>query len=129
MCASEALGRDVNHLEVAAPEGSYARFLFLEIYRTVDESGRKISGLTSVHLIFHQRYERRDNNGRALAHERGQLAAERFAAARRHHDNGIVPGEYRAYDFALALAEILEAEMCMERSEGVFDSRHKKSDR
>ncbi len=73
-----------------------------------------------VHLVFHQRDERRDDDRHAVAHQRRQLEAERFAAARRHHDDRVVAGEDGLDDLALPLAKSLEPEEFSERRVGLL---------
>src|SRR5438105_10368425 len=85
MRAAEAFGRDVDELEVAAAHPGDALLLLLEVERAVDEGGGKPARAQRVHLVFHQRDEGGDDDRDAVAHERGQLEAERLAAARRHH--------------------------------------------
>ena len=79
-------------------------------------AGRGHAGrLERVHLVFHQRDERRDHDREAGAHERGQLEAERFAAAGRQHGKHVLPGERVADDFLLQRAEGTEAEILFQR--------------
>jgi hypothetical protein len=52
------------------------------------------------------------------------LIAERFAAARRHDDDGVFPGKDSGDDFALAGAKTIKAEMLAQGNEGIVDRRH-----
>src|SRR3712207_2067246 len=78
--------------------------------RAVDEGGGQPPRPQRVHLILHQRDERRDDDRHAPAHQRRKLKAERLAAARRHDDDRVVAAEDGLDDLALPLAEALEAE-------------------
>jgi hypothetical protein len=108
--AAEAFGGDVEEFVGAAAEAVDALLLLLEVERAVDEGGGQVARVQCVHLILHQGDERGDDDRHALAHERGELVAERLAAARRHHDDRVVAFEDGLDDFALARAELLEPE-------------------
>ncbi|EKY03405.1 hypothetical protein HMPREF9120_02718 [Neisseria sp. oral taxon 020 str. F0370] len=56
-------------------------------------------------LVVHQRNQRRHNNGDTLAHQRGNLVAQRFAAARGHQHQQALPARERVDDFGLAAAK------------------------
>src|SRR6185436_20021534 len=60
---------------------------------TVIEDRRHAVAGERVHLIFHQRNERRDDHRQAVAHERRRLKAERLASAGRQDDDRIASGE------------------------------------
>ena len=70
-----------------------------------------------VHLVFHQRDERRDDDGEAVARERGKLEAERFAAASRQQREDIFARQRIADDFLLQRAERGEAEVLLQQRE------------
>ena len=64
-----------------------------------------------VHLVFHQRYERRYNDGCAFHNERWQLIAERFSAARRHQHKCVFPVEDIPDDGFLVALERVETKI------------------
>ena len=66
-------------------------------------------GLQLRDLVAHQRNQRRDHNGQSVPQKRGQLIAERLAAARRHHGQHVSSIEDCADNIALAGPEIREA--------------------
>ena len=68
------------------------------------------AGLQRVHLVFHQRDQRRNDHGQPGSDQRGQLEAERFAAAGRQHGEDILAGERVADDFLLQRTKRTEAE-------------------
>jgi hypothetical protein len=81
------LGRDEQQAHPAHPQlaGDVALVRFAE--RGIDANRRHIGRGQRVHLIFHQRDEWRDDDGRFCRPVRGRrLVAERLAAARRHDD-------------------------------------------
>jgi hypothetical protein len=66
-------------------------------------------------LIAHQGNQRRDDDGKAPAHDRGQLIAQRLARSRRHDRKDIFPREYGFENFLLAWPKAGEAENAFER--------------
>ena len=68
-----------------------------------------------VHLVLHERDERRDDERRARQHQRRELEAERLAGARGHDGEEIPPRERRPHDLFLARAEGPVAEVTLER--------------
>ena len=54
-----------------------------------------------AHLVAHQRDQRRHHDGQLAAHHRGELVAQRFSGAGRHHGEHILTGEQRFYDLGL----------------------------
>ena len=67
-----------------------------------------------VHLVFHQRYERRHDNCRTFHQERGQLVAKRLAASRRHEHESVVAGEQVADYLLLFSLEAVETEIVLQ---------------
>jgi hypothetical protein len=64
-------------------------------------------GLQGVHLVFHQRNERRDDQRAALIEQGGELVTERLAAASRHHRQDVLPLQQSTDDRLLARAKVL----------------------
>jgi hypothetical protein len=64
----------------------------------------------AAHLVAHQRDERRDHHRHAIAHERGQLEAQRLAAPGRHDGQHVLPRRDGAHDLRLAGTEPVESE-------------------
>jgi hypothetical protein len=61
-------------------------------------------------LVAHERDEGRQDDGDALAAERGQLEAQRLAAARGHDRQNVAPFCHGGHDFGLSGAEGGESE-------------------
>ena len=61
-------------------------------------------------LVVHQGDERGDNDGNALAHQGGDLVAQRFAAAGGHQHEGAVALDNGVDDLGLVAAEVGIAE-------------------
>src|SRR2546425_4117657 len=68
-----------------------------------------IALMKTVDLVLHARDEQRDDDGQALQMRGGRLVAERFAAARGEHDDGIAPVEDGGDGFALQRKEAVVA--------------------
>ena len=62
----------------------------------VDVGGGDIAAAEAVHLVFHQRNQRRDDESDAIELQRGELKDERLARARRHDRQGVLLVEERA---------------------------------
>ena len=65
----------------------------------------------NVDLVFHQRYQRGDDNSRAFHQQRRQLIAQRLAAARRHQYKGVVAIKHVLDDGFLIALELVETEV------------------
>src|SRR5688572_14648023 len=87
--AAKAFRRHIDQFIRATSEAVDARPLLALGERTVDESCRELAGLERIYLVLHQRDQWRDDQGRAAQDHRGELVAERLAAARGHNDHGV----------------------------------------
>ena len=67
-----------------------------------------------IHLVLHQRNERRDDDGRAFHDERRQLIAQTLAAAGRHQHERVVAGQQITYDGFLIALELVKAEVVLQ---------------
>lgn len=63
-----------------------------------------------VDLVFHQRNQRGDNDGRAFRHECRQLVAQRFAASCWHQYEGIASAKDAFDDLLLVALELVKTE-------------------
>ena len=68
-----------------------------------------------VHLILHQRDQRREDERRGGAQHRRELVRERLAGARRHERERVAPVERGADDGLLPGAEVVEPEVLPQR--------------
>ena len=68
-----------------------------------------------LHLVAHQRDQRRHDDGERAVDDRRQLVAHRLAGAGRHHGKHVLAGEHGGDDLGLAGAEIAVAEDRSER--------------
>ena len=83
--------------------------------RAVDERRGDAVGAQGIHLVLHQRDQRRDHQRQPVEAQRGQLVAERFAAARGHQDQGVAPVQHAGDDLLLQRAEGVVAEVLLEQ--------------
>ena len=60
-----------------------------ESERAIDHPRGDAVGFQRVHLVFHQRYQGRDNQRQPVEPQRGQLVAERLSSSCRHKDQAI----------------------------------------
>ena len=113
--AAEALGRDVEQLVFAHAQAAQANVGLRVAQAGVDEGAGDTALGELIDLVFHQSDQRRNHQRRAVAHQGGQLVAQRLAATRRHDDDRVAAREHRLDDFILALAEVCEAKMLLQR--------------
>jgi hypothetical protein len=118
---AEAFRGDVNEFVFALAHSIEAFLLFRPTERGVDHGGRDAAGDERVHLVFHQRDEGRDDEGDTAETKRGDLEAERFAAAGGHDDESVTTGDDFGNDFLLAVEKSGEPEMLFERRVGRGD--------
>ncbi|MNS59637.1 hypothetical protein D3C72_925990 [compost metagenome] len=76
----------------------------------VELHGRNAQFLQLFQLVFHQRNQRRHDQGRARQQRGGQLVAQGLAAAGGHDGQGVAPGQHAVDDFLLARAQPRHAE-------------------
>ena len=86
----EALGRHVDQLVCAVDHRGCAVPAFVPRQARVDERGANALGVEGIHLVLHQRDERRHHQGRPLERQCGQLVAERLSMARGHDHKRVV---------------------------------------
>ena len=73
--------------------------------RAVDETDRNPQRFKLIHLIFHQRDERRNDKRQPVERQGGQLIAKTLAAAGRHDAKAIAPGQHGRNHLLLSFAE------------------------
>ena len=106
---------DINHGVVPTSHMFEPLILLGCRQRTIDQRGGNTAIRERVHLIFHQRNQRRHNDRQAGSDQTGQLVAKAFAAARRHYAQAIVACNNVANDILLAFAKILKAKAIQSR--------------
>jgi hypothetical protein len=115
----EPLGGDVEQLHLAGRRARDRDAVVRNVLLGVDERRPPGHGaLERLHLVLHQRDQRRDHEREVGPQQRRQLIAERLARPGRHHDEQVAAGERRADRLRLAGAEGAEAEVLAQRGEG-----------
>ena len=72
----QPLRRDVEQAEFAGVQSAQTFAAFAGHQRRVQKRRRDAAGLQRIHLVFHQRDERRDDDGESVTRKRGKLEAE-----------------------------------------------------
>ena len=110
----QPLGRGVEQGDLAAQHALLHLVGFLTAEGGVEEGGGHAGLVQGAHLVVHQRDQRGDHDGHALA---GLLAgygrnlvAQAFAAASGHQHQGVVAGHHVLHDGLLGAAEPVVAE-------------------
>ena len=68
-----------------------------------------------VHLVFHERNQRGNNNGYAVQHHGGQLVAQAFPSAGGHDHKRITSGHQGFNRFFLCSFEFIKTEVLLQR--------------
>ena len=121
---AQALGRGVDEAGLAGGHTGEARRRFLRRERRVDE-GRRRGDLRRqlVHLILHERDQRREHERRLRTEHRRELVRQRLPGARRHECERVPPGDRRAHDVLLPGPEGVEAEGLAQRCDEIGQAR------
>ena len=106
----QPLGRDVEDVETTGGDAVLERRLLAIVERRVEKGGLDAGLRQRLDLILHERDQRRDDDAGAGAHERGDLVAQRLAAAGRHQRQRVATGDHRRDDVRLVRAEVAKAE-------------------
>ena len=114
----EAFGRDIQQVELAIQErllhvAGHAPFL-----RRIQERRAHAQFRQGVDLVLHQRDQGRHDNARAFAHQRGNLVAQRLAAAGGHEDEGVAAADHLIDNGLLVAAEGFVTENALQHAEG-----------
>jgi hypothetical protein len=120
----EPLGRDIDEPQLAVAELLVDLPVLVEIVGRVEARRRDAVAPELRHLIAHQRDQRRHHHGDGVAQQRGQLVAQRLAAAGRHDGEHVGTRQNGLDDGTLAGPEILEPEGRAQRRLGGGEIRH-----
>ena len=104
---AQPFGRGIDELVIAAGDACQPRFDLLFGERAVDKGGLASGrGGQAVHLVFHQRDQRADDERGLGQDERGQLIAERFARAGGHDRQDRFVAQDGRHDLGLAFTQL-----------------------
>ena len=118
---AEAFGRDVEQIHLTALGCAERRAAGIEIHRAVEAFSAHADLFQRVHLVGHQRDQRRDDDPAAVAQQCRDLVAERLAAAGRQHREAVTPGEDIGDDILLQAAERVIAVDALQQRAGVLE--------
>src|SRR6185436_17714758 len=111
----EPLRRHVHQPVLTAPQRRLPLLPFGIRQRAVHERGGDAPGAQRVHLILHQRDERRDHHRGALEEQRRKLVAEALASSGGQDGDGRPPREDGPHHRFLPLAERLVSKVLLQR--------------
>ena len=111
----EPLGSDVEQVERARRGADPPLARLARRQRGVQAGGRDAVRAERVDLVLHERDQRRDDDGGAVAMQRRDLEAQRLAAAGRHEHESVAARDDVLDDLALMGPELRVAEDLRER--------------
>ena len=106
----QPLRRQVEQVELAGQERRLDPPPLVRVLGRVEEPGPHPQRGQRVDLVLHQRDQRRDDHAGAVPHQRGDLVAQRLAAAGRHQHERVAAGDDVVDDLLLLAAERVVAE-------------------
>jgi hypothetical protein len=95
--------------------------------RGIERRGRHADGVHLLHLIAHQRDQRRDDKRQPTLQHGRKLVAHRLPAAGRHHRQDVVPDEHMTQHLVLSGPEILIAENLLQRGARGCEIAHQRT--
>lgn len=119
---AKTFGRDIHEMIFILRKILQAKILLGCWKRAVDESGGNIAACEAIHLVFHQRDERRDDERETFELQCRKLKDERLARACRHDNEGVMIVEETLNRLLLSRAEGGEAEVGLEGGGNVHES-------
>ena len=113
----EALGRHVEEAQVPGDRPLERSGVRARVLLGVDQRNlvAQAARLKRLHLVLHERHERRHHHRQVVAQERGQLVAERLARPGGHDHEHVAPLQRRLARLALAATEVAEPEELVQR--------------
>ncbi len=106
----QSFRRQVEQVEFAVQERVLDPAALVGILGRVEEACPHAEHGQRVNLVLHERDQRRDDHARALAHQRGDLVAQRLTAAGRHQGDSVAAAADVLDDLLLLAAEGVVAE-------------------
>lgn len=107
---TQPLGRQVQQVQLPREELGLHHAPLVEVLRGVHEPGAHAERPQRVHLVLHQRDQRRDHDARAGPDQGRDLIAQGLSAAGRHEHDGVTAGHHVIDDRFLLTAERLVPE-------------------
>jgi hypothetical protein len=119
----QRFGREIEQLQTAIANLVGHAALLFQPQGAVHAGGRHSAIGKRIDLIFHERDQRRNNDGQPLHRERGCLKAQRFAAAGRQHDYRVAARQHRLHRLWLQRTKALEAPNLAKNAAKLFHRR------
>ena len=116
---TECLGRDIQQFQLAAAELFEALPALGLVERRIEQRRAKAEPLERIHLVLHQRDERRQDQHRAAEQLGRNLKRQRLAGAGRHQADAVATSQHGVDDLALTGPERLVAEERLEDLLGI----------
>ena len=113
----QAFGSHIQQPDLSSGGLGQHHALFVRVLRGIDVRGAQARVVQSVHLVAHQRDQRRDDDGDARQQCGGNLVAHGFAGTGRHDAEHVTPGHDRSDQPLLPGAERIVAEVPFERGQ------------
>ena len=118
----EALRRDVEQAQATGPRRlEHAAALIVRL-GGVERAGSDATPPQVVHLILHERNERRNHQGQSVHAHGRRLKAERLPAAGGQHHDRIAVREYALHRLALQRQKRVEAPIALEHAEQAVEN-------
>ena len=111
----EALGRDIQQAQIPGTRGLHRLAAHLAGQHRVQRRRPNSPLVQLVHLVFHQRDQRRHHQCRPWQQDGGKLKAERLSRSRRHDGQHIVPLHHGAHEVLLTGAKRRVPEVFVKR--------------
>ncbi len=110
LCVREALGGDVDEVELAGDVGPLDLATLVDRLGGVEVGRLHTVGPQGIDLVVHERDERADHEARALTDEGGHLVGDALSATGRHQHDGVSAGDDLLDDVGLVATELVVAE-------------------
>ena len=106
----ETLGGRVEQAELPLVQPAQAGSGLRDLERGIQNCRRDARRVELVHLILHQRDQRRDHNRQSVAQQRRKLKTKRLSTAGRQQCKRVPPGQRGLDDLPLERAEFVVSE-------------------
>ena len=116
--SQQRLGRGVEQLDLSLPDALHGLHVAAIVQTAVKKRRRHAQLAQLVHLVLHQRDQRRDDQGQAVEDQRRQLITQRLTAAGGHDGQRVPPLQHVVDDLGLQRPEGVVAENGLEEGGG-----------
>ena len=123
----QPLRRDVQDLDESLSNLPHHPLDVPQRKRAVNKPSRNAIGVQPVHLVLHQRDQRRDHQRHPIHRQRRQLVAQRLPTARRHQQQRVPASQHPPYNNLLLPPKALKPKVSLQNGMNVLylARRHK----